>query len=256
MPNIIFNSYCNRNCVYCFAQKKNEGPYKQLSLDNLVIISDFLEKSHTNQVTVLGGEPTLHPEFNLFLRYLISRGFTISVFSNGMINPPVLKEIREIIHEWQLDYKKLKFIINVNEPKYRSVQENEMEEKTFQELSQFISLSFNIFEKSCNMDFLVDLILDFNLIPRIRLGLAAPILGKENKFLPIKDYRIIAGKIIKLSELCQQNSIDFGFDCGFPLCIFSDENIGKLYKNMTRLQFVCEPVIDIDAELNTIYCYP
>ncbi len=72
MPNIIFNSYCNRNCIYCFAKKKNEGSYKQLSLDNLVIICDFLEKSNIKNVTVLGGEPTLHPEFTLFLQYIIS----------------------------------------------------------------------------------------------------------------------------------------------------------------------------------------
>ena len=256
MPNIILNSYCNRNCIYCFALKKNQGPYKQLSLDNLVTICDFLENSGINQVNVLGGEPTLHPDFNLFLKYLSSRGFFITVFSNGMISKPVLSEIKATIDEWELDYKRLKFVMNVNEAKYRTSKEDEMEKISFQTLNRHIGLSFNIFEKDCDMNFLVDLIRDFELIPRIRLGLAAPIMGKNNIFLPLEAYRNIAKKIIRLSERCQKNAIDFGFDCGFPLCIFTDAEIGKLYKHMTHLQFVCEPVLDIDADLNIIYCYP
>jgi radical SAM protein with 4Fe4S-binding SPASM domain len=256
MANIIFNSYCNRNCPYCFAQKKNEGTYQQLTLDNLVIISDFLTKSQVNQVSILGGEPTLHPDFNLFLRYLVSRGFMISVFSNGMIGQKCLRELQEIIAEWQLQDNKFRLLINVNEPKHRSAPENRLETRTFRELNQFISLSFNIFEPSCHLDFLVDLIIDFNLIPRIRLGLAAPILGKRNTFLSISDYPGIAQKIMAFSQLCQENAIDLVFDCGFPMCMFSDAEIGKLYKNKTKLNFLCEPVIDIDADLNTIYCYP
>jgi MoaA/NifB/PqqE/SkfB family radical SAM enzyme len=256
MPNIILNSYCNRNCIYCFAQKKNQGPYKQLSLDNLVKICDFLENSDIHQVNILGGEPTLHPEFNLFLSYLISRGFFITIFSNGMIRKPVLKKIKETIDEWALDYKRLKLVLNINEPKYRTQNEDRMEKTTFRTLNRHIGLSFNIFEKNCDMNFLVDLIRDFELIPRIRLGLAAPIMGRHNIFLPLEDYRFIARKIIRLSERCQKHAIDFGFDCGFPLCIFTDAEIGKLYKHMTRLQFVCDPVLDIDADLNVIYCYP
>jgi cyclic pyranopterin phosphate synthase len=59
-----------------------------------------------------------------------------------------------------------------------------------------------------------------------------------------------------LSDRCRRDSIEFGFDCGFPMCIFSDAEIGRLYKNKVRLLFVCEPVIDIDPDLNVIYCYP
>jgi len=256
MPNIIFNSYCNRNCIYCFAKKKNEGPYKQLSLDNLVIICDFLVQSHIKNVTVLGGEPTLHPEFTLFLQYIISRGFNITVFSNGMIKAGVIDGIKEIIDEWELDFNKLRFIVNVNESKYRSPQEIKMQKNTFTNLNKYCGLSFNIFEESCNLEFLTNLIQEFRLMPQIRLGLAAPIVGKKNKFLPLNSYPHIAKKILSLSDRCQKDSIKFGFDCGFPLCIFSDEAIGKLYKNKVQLLFVCDPVLDIDPDLNVIYCYP
>jgi sulfatase maturation enzyme AslB (radical SAM superfamily) len=256
MPNIILNSYCNRNCVYCFAKKKNQGPYKQLTLDNLITICDFFENSGQKKLTLLGGEPSLHPEFLLFLEYLISRAFSLSIFSNGMISPTVVSGILDLIKEWDLDDKRLRFVINVNEPKYQTETEKKMQVNTFGKLNKFLGLSFNIFEDSCSLDFLPDLIRDFRLKPRIRLGLAAPITGRENKFLPIESYPSIAKKILKLSDRCRDDSIEFGFDCGFPMCIFSDEEIGRLFKNKAFLMFVCDPVLDIDPDLNVIHCYP
>ena len=106
------------------------------------------------------------------------------------------------------------------------------------------------------MDFLVELITENKLIPEIRLGLAAPILGKSNQFLAVGDYPGIVKKINAFSGQCQENAVDLVFDCGFPLCIFSDEEIGKLYKNKTQLKFVCHPIPDIDPDLNVFHCYP
>jgi len=256
MPNIIFNSNCNRRCVYCFAQQKNEGDKREISLDHLTTACDFLERSRIKSVNVLGGEPTLHSRFLLLFRYLVSRGFGITLFSNGMIAKPVLTGILEIIDEWGLTSHHLKIVVNVNEDKYRSPTERRLQKRTFEALHEHIGLSFNIFEKSCDMNFLVDLIDSHRLLPRIRLGLAAPIAGRKNRFLPMEDYGIIARKVVTLSDRCQAHGIDFGFDCGFPMCMFSDEDIGRLFKNMARLQFVCDPVLDIDPDLNVIYCYP
>lgn len=207
-------------------------------------------------ITVLGGEPTLHPEFLLFLEYMVSRAFNITIFSNGMIKAAVVNGVLKLIEEWELNFKRLRFIINVNEQKYQTAVERKMQANTFGKLNSYCGLSFNIFEESCNPEFLADLIQEFQLKPRIRLGLAAPIVGRNNTFLPLKSYPHIAKKILNLSDRCLKDSIEFGFDCGFPLCLFSNEDIGKLYKNKAHLIFCCEPVIDIDPDLNVIYCYP
>jgi radical SAM protein with 4Fe4S-binding SPASM domain len=260
MSNIIFNSNCNRQCVYCFARQEDREN-KQLSLDNLTIICDFLQRSRKRKVNVLGGEPSLHPEFDVFLEYLISRGFVVHVFTNGMISHSTLESLHVLIAKWQLTRQRLKFIINVNEEKYRPPKEKELQGNTFRELHEFSTLSFNIFERDCCLDFLAALITRHQLIPEIRLGLASPILlngkgYKGNRFLAVDDYSCIAGKIMALSGLCRENAIDIVFDCGFPLCMFSDEEIGRLYKNKTQLKFVCHPIPDIDPDLNVFHCYP
>jgi len=261
MSNIIFNGNCSRRCVYCFARQE-DGETGQLSLDNLTMICDFLEGSQKRKINVLGGEPTLHAEFDVFLEYMISRGFTVHVFTNGMMGESTLNALQVLISKWQLTRRRLKFIINVNEEKYRTANEKDLQAKTFADLHEFSTLSFNIFERDCHLDFLVELITENKLIPEIRLGLAAPISGNgkgkpaKNRFLPLEDYPLIAGKIMALSLRCQENAIDLVLDCGFPLCMVSDEEIGKLYKNKTQLKFVCHPIPDIGPDLNVFHCYP
>jgi len=255
MSNIILNGNCNRKCLYCFSNLADKKD-KQMSLDNLTLICDFLERSKKRKINILGGEPTLHPQFDLFLEYLVSRGFVIHVFSNGMIPHSTLKAIETLISHRQLTQQRLKFIINVNEERYRTQKENRMQNRTFQRLHDLSTLSFNIFETDCRLDFLKDLIIKKELIHEIRLGLAAPIPGKGNRFLSTRDYRLTAKKISAFSSICQENAIDLVFDCGFPLCIFTDEEMGKLYKNKTQLKFVCHPIPDIDPDLNVTHCFP
>lgn len=255
MSNIILNGNCNRQCLYCFSDLNNKEA-KQMTLDNLTVICDFLERSKKRKLNVLGGEPTLHPEFDLFLEYLISRGFVIHVFSNGMIAPGKLDAITALVASQQLTKQRLKFVINVNEEKYHTAEENRLQELALQRLHDLSTLSFNIFETGCRLDFLVDLINKYELIREIRLGLAAPIAGKGNRYLLTGDFRTTAKKISAFSSLCQENAIDLVFDCGFPLCIFSDREIGKLYKNKTQLKFTCHPIPDIDPDLNVLHCFP
>ncbi|MCP5104632.1 MAG: radical SAM protein [bacterium] len=255
MSNIILNSNCNRRCAYCFSNADAKET-KQMSLDTLTTICDFLERSRKRKINVLGGEPTLHPQFGLFLEYLLSRGFTVHIFTNGMMPDAALKEINRLVDRHRLNHRKLKFIINVNEEKYRSSKEKKLQERTMDSLHKFSTLSFNIFEEDCSLDFLTDLIVNNQLIGEIRLGLASPISGKENQFLPTGAFDGIARKISTFSALCQENNIDLVFDCGFPLCIFTDDELGKLYKNKTQLKFVCHPIPDIDPDLNITHCYP
>lgn len=255
MANLIFNSNCNRRCVYCFSHL-NEQETTRMSLDNLTQICDFLDRTGKRKVNVLGGEPSLHPQFDLFLEYLLSRGYMVHVFTNGMMSEKVLEALNVLIAKRRLSRARLKFIVNVNEERFRSEKEIQLQTRMFKALKDFATLSFNIFETECKLDFLADLITGYRLIPEIRLGLASPVSGKGNRFLQPSDYRPIAEKIYAFSALCQENAIDLVFDCGFPLCIFEDEEIGKLYKHKTQLKFVCRPIPDIDPELNVFHCYP
>ncbi len=255
MSNIILNTRCNRKCVYCFSDLREQTP-KRMTLRNLTKICDFLDRSGKLKVNVLGGEPTLHPEFAVMLEYLLARGFAVHLFTNGLMPGPVLEAVRDLVTRRRLTRRQLKLVVNVNEEQYRSKGETEHQGRTFRGLAEFCTLSFNIFEKDCRLDFLARLIRSYGLLGEIRLGLASPVSGKGNRYLEPSGYRLIAEKISGFSMVCQESAIDLVLDCGFPLCIFSDEEIGRLYKNKTQLKFVCRPIPDIDPELNVTHCYP
>lgn len=255
MSNIILNGNCNRRCAYCFAGESVENA-KKMTLDNLTIICDFLERSRKRKVNVLGGEPTLHPEFDVFLEYLFSRGFAVHVFTNGLVSVEMLEAIEKVVKKRRISRRRLKFVVNVNEEKYRMPEETAMQVRTFEKLNRFCSLSFNVFEKECELGFLAQMIADHQLVPEIRLGLAAPVRGKRNRYLSPADYGVIARKISAFSDECQPHGIDMVFDCGFPLCVFTDAELGKLYRHKTQLKFVCRSIPDIDPDLNVFHCYP
>jgi radical SAM protein with 4Fe4S-binding SPASM domain len=227
-----------------------------MSLDDLTRVCDFLSRSGRKKINVLGGEPTLHPEFSTYLNYLVSRNFKLHIFTNGKINKNNLLTVLDLIRERELSSRQLKFVVNVNEAPYRTAAETRMQARTFQLLGPYLSLSFNLFQKENRLDFLIELVRKYKLIPEIRLGLAAPVMGKTNQYLPPGDYREIAVKIHRFSTLCQKEKIDLVFDCGFPLCMFTDEEIGHLYKNKTQLKFTCRPIPDIDPGLNVLHCFP
>ena len=98
MANVLFTTYCNRNCVYCFAKgkvdlnKEKGDPSKNLSMQGLEQIIAFYKKSQLRRFVVLGGEPTLHPQFTALMdRVIAEPSFkSIIVFTNGLLPPTVL----------------------------------------------------------------------------------------------------------------------------------------------------------------------
>lgn len=255
MPNIILNQTCNRRCVYCFAGTE-KSPAPEMTLDNLTMACDFLERSFCRKINVLGGEPSLHSQFSLFMDYLFARRFAVHVFTNGVMPAEALAGLRQIIALRRLTPHRLKFVVNVNEEKYCSAGEMAAQKLTLSALNAFCSLSFNIFESSCSLDFLPELIREFNLIPELRIGMAAPVMGGGNRFLDISSFPAIAAKIVAFSHRLQDQGVDLVLDCGFPLCLFSDAQLGKLYRHKTQLKFICRAIPDIDPELNVYHCYP
>ena len=81
--NILLTNICNRSCPYCFAKGKliSEKPLLRsyIQLKDLKIIINFLKKSKQNTAGILGGEPTLHPEFKKIITILIKAGFYLKI---------------------------------------------------------------------------------------------------------------------------------------------------------------------------------
>jgi cyclic pyranopterin phosphate synthase len=100
MANVLLTETCVRSCPYCFAkQYMSENDVKDsLSWDNLIYIADFLEGSGERHISLLGGEPLLHPHIAEFIIYLnqILNLQTVSLILNGILINIVLCENKKL----------------------------------------------------------------------------------------------------------------------------------------------------------------
>ena len=107
MPNIILTEYCNLQCPYCFASKmiedaKDTNCNKNITEEQLLFILDWLRPTAISQdycIGLIGGEPTLHPQFDKILTIVNSfNSLTNSssiIFTNGLLIDKFIPRIGE-----------------------------------------------------------------------------------------------------------------------------------------------------------------
>jgi len=254
MANLILTTDCQRKCSYCFAQEDRDKNIA-FTWDNFITASNFISTIEPKLVNLLGGEPTLHKDFPKILEYLILNDFLIQVFTNGIVSEKRMDEIYKVLKSITLREGQLKFGVNVNKKEDRSVNETEMQNEFFKRFYKITYPAFTIYEKGTDLSFLSDLIQKYLLEPVIRLGIAMPVIGGKNKYLPIDQYRDAAQSIINLSK--NSPNITITFDCGFPLCMFDMAEIRELSQNENNnFSFVCGQPLDIYPDLTITNCYP
>lgn len=257
MANVLLTETCVRSCPYCFAkQYMSDADVKDsLSWDNLIYIADFLQTSGINHISLLGGEPLLHPFFPEFIAYLNKRGFMVTIFTSGIMPDSKFEDFCAKVTS--IPDLNLSFVCNVNEPRLSPKNELEKVKKFFSVFGPRCSLSFNIYRLDFNMNFTIDYIVEYGLNRHVRLGLAHPIPGQKNKYIAPDDFVKVKESLMPVFEIFSEYGIEPGFDCGFPLCMFSDEDLGKLYQyTCGKVSFQCGPAIDIGTDLSVWSCFP
>jgi cyclic pyranopterin phosphate synthase len=256
MANLLLTEKCVRACPYCFAKEYlKESKENLLSWENLIYVTDLFESSNEKHLSLLGGEPTLHPQFIDFVLYLHQRKFHVNVFTSGIMSNKMLAEAKEFL--LKLPPETLSFVCNYNHPNSSTAAETKQINSFLKTFSKHISLSFNLYQKDFDFQFLVDAILRYGLKKHIRLGLAQPIPGQKNECLSLSEIRGLTENFRNQLKILEKNRISIGFDCGMPLCIFSNEDIGRLFKlNRGKILFTCAPAIDIGPDMQVWACFP
>lgn len=257
MANVLLTETCVRSCPYCFAkQYMSDADVKdRLSWDHLIYIADFLQSSGIHHISLLGGEPLLHPELAEFILYLNRRGMAVTIFTSGIMPDSKFDTFcRKLLSLRELN---LSFVCNVNEPRLSPKGELDRVKRFFEAFGPRCSLSFNIYRLDFDMRFAADYIVNYGLNRHVRLGLAHPIPGQKNMYIPPESFPEVRARLVGYFEEFFQEGIELGFDCGFPLCMFTDEDLGKIFKySGGRMSFQCGPAIDIGTDLSVWSCFP
>lgn len=258
MTNIALTHVCNLACPYCFAattmnQMGTRPGNRFIALDDFAQRLDFLERSGMRQARLIGGEPTLHPQFAEIMAMARGRGFTIMLFSNGLMPSRALDCLAALSPAVCL------VLLNMNASHgdgQLSQTEVERRRTTLQRLGPRALLGFNIYQPNFALDELLTLIRQYQCQPAIRLGLAQPILGGENVFLSPKQYPLVGDKIATLARHAAAQGITLEFDCGFVRCMFSQSAWQILQESQAKMGLHCNPILDINLDGQVIHCFP
>ncbi len=257
MPNVLLTQKCVRSCPYCFAKKHMSGspPDDILSWEDLIYIADLTESSGERRISLLGGEPSLHPEFVNFIIYLLERNFTVTAFTSGIMSESLLEVISSAFASVPLE--KLNFVCNINDPLYSPKKEVEKVTRFLEIMGPRVCPGFNIYHPEFDLDFLLQYINTYGLKRSVRLGMTHPIPGVDNSFIGPEQMDDIIKRLMSFMPIFDRLRVVMGPDCGFPMCKFTDEQIGWLYKMTNGMfRFGCGPAIDIGPDMSVWSCFP
>lgn len=258
MANILLTNKCVRECPYCFAgQEMAHSPGSEyISWENVIYLADLLQASGERRVSLLGGEPTLHPEFLDILLYFIERGFNVTVFTCGIMSKTKLDDLKE--HATGLSVSRANFVCNMNNPEQTKTSESETEKlhAFLSALGPWTMPAFNIYRPDFELDFIFDLVERYGLKKRLRLGIAHPIPGAPNEAIRVDDIGRVIERLYAYKDAFDKLRLRPSFDCGFPLCRVTDEQLGWLVRLSGQIDFKCRPAIDITPDMHVYCCFP
>jgi hypothetical protein len=260
--NILVTSECNRKCSYCFAKERisfssdeeaRRHPPKRISRDDFRLALEFAKRSRLPVVGILGGEPSLHPEFPALLADAWEAGLDTKVFTNALWPE---EHLEAVVAARKGRGRRLNVIVNVNEPERSPAGEHEAQARLLARLRGSASLSFNISHPEFDGSFLVRMIDRARIRRGIRVGVAQPLAEIPNEHIDVADYGRMVPSLLRLAEACDRGDVSLGFDCGFRMCMFTAEQLGRLVQSGARFKAACGPAVDVGTDLSAWACFP
>ena len=257
MPNIVITSYCNLHCPYCFAQQMmNEQEIKNITEEQLDKILNWLDpvaREKHLRIGLIGGEPTLHPDFvniiNKIGHFCYLKQIDSFLFTNGIkLTKELLQEIPD----------NMDILLNYNHP-------NLMSEQDFQQLNKNINLIYNLnwlddkvtlglnlYKELNNYQYFKDIILKYH-IKKFRLTLASIQTNNLDEY-----YQQMKPYFMDIINFAINNGVEEIFmDCRLPTKYFTEEEKKQVFKMRKEDKYIkiCEPAFDITPDFKASFCF-
>ena len=224
---VAINNYCNSKCPYCFAGNMGINKSTNIRFEDYVTVLDEMVKINDPVLTILGGEPTLHPQFKEILKitnqYIIENNWDFAILSNGV-------ELGEFVDELLFDNT---YLINVNSKETLQGEKNynkminslsKLEEKNCVFKNRKITLGCNLCYEIDDYSFFWNVVDKFK-CHRIRLSVASP---QNNDFLYNRDsyFKIMKEKFMNFIYEGIKRQVEVGLDCSLiPPCYFESDEL-------------------------------
>jgi MoaA/NifB/PqqE/SkfB family radical SAM enzyme len=262
MYNVFLLSQCNLRCDYCFAdefmgrgtnqQNTTDSAMSTMRIEDYDRILDFLEASRVPIVSLVGGEPTLHPDFFEIVQMSLESGFSVSIKSNAVWTEEVVRGIHQLPDEG------VHFHLNINPP---SALGTHLWQKISRNVDQLKGRNV-VFQ--CNIDRV-----DFEYQPIIELAnqvgtrkivwsLSNMVKGAESESFsdPIAIRQKYSNLLLTFIREAGELEIQTVGVHGITPCMFGEQDYQELLSNGGSLKSTCRPVFDFLPDLSVLYCFP
>lgn len=255
--NILLNNYCNLNCEYCFANEVLEEDRKNMTKEDFIWLLNFLKRSNTPNIRLIGGEPTLHPQFIELILEATSKKYTnhVHVFSNGTFNANIGYFLMCLASKVGVS-----ILLNYNHPdiigeKFNDIILSHLSE--FQKSNVYITLGINFYKPNQDYHYLINAAKSYG-IRDIRWSVVVPN-SDEKKQNPKEYFNQFIPLLKGFLRDCALLDLDPHVDCNnIPLCLFDDDTLRWLClvagENNTRVS-TCNPVIDVTPNMEALRCF-
>jgi hypothetical protein len=246
MANVVLNRSCNRSCSFCFAPNDASAV---MELGELREIAEQLRAQGERTVPLVGGEPTLHPDFTEAVRLVLDLGMNVRLFTNGDFSARVLRCLADIPVE------RCAVIVNVSASLTSEALVAPHLEPRLAALGPRASLGVTLSDERYPDPDLVELYRRHPLARRFRLGLSQPSLTGTNTSI---DYRKpgLGTYVARLALALARENVRVDFDCGLVLCMFSPEELASLERARLDVRSVCGAIPDLAPGGVAWPCYP
>lgn len=267
MPNIAVTTYCNLHCPYCFADEMiGTASAKNIDLKQFKYILNWISKSncHSRRIGIIGGEPTLHPEFSEILsiteEYCLKNNSASILFTNGIYLTDYLYDIPST----------MLILLNLNTPNAMAKDQwqklNNNLDKMFsmgwlhqndQPTAPKVTLGCNLCPQIDDYSFFWEIVKKYQ-VKEVRMSVTAP---TAPDFLADKDkyYTLMYPKFIQFEKDAFAHDVFVIQDCNqIPHCYFSTEDLKLITKTTTGEQgrpALCQPVVDITPDFTASACF-
>ncbi len=224
----------------------------------------FLTSAGSTNIGLIGGEPTLHPVFQLLLEMLIAdpKVSGITLYTNGLLMD---RFIPQIIHP------KVNVLVNVNSPLV-------IGEKAFADIQKNldtliwkyyrkdqINLGINLYSNEMDYSFIIELLQRYKM-HRLRISLSVPDFSTCGDMNSLSFFRKNKDFILEFFRKMDSIQVMPYYDCNCPPdCIWTDEEkkwleeyaarYPEIHSNLNGQCSVCSPVIDILPDLQAVRCF-
>jgi MoaA/NifB/PqqE/SkfB family radical SAM enzyme len=244
MPNLLLTNQCFNGCSFCFVGAKESELF--LRLENIATLLPFIHSFGRDTVNLLGGEPTLNPDFGPILERLLQEGFQVKIFTHGKIPAELVARLQGL-HDGEFS-----FCVNRSDGRLTPKIIN-----FYRKLGYRIQIAATVFKLQQSLTHIIDEILTYHLDRYFRLGLAMPIWpDRQNAYLPPEAYSRAADELFAFIDEAVVAGLKPSFDCGFPYCFFNEEQKAYLTENEIAFASNCGIIPDVGPEFSAKPCFP